>query len=156
MRTAPERALVFVHRNATAEVVASKLAHHKIPVTDLHGAFGKTDRKKALDDFRSGKVRVLIASDVAARGLDIAGVTHIFNLDAPSQSLAYIHRVGRTARAGAHGTAVSLFSGPECRLARRYEEELGITMKEVRLREGRLIPAEGAQTRDSAPHGRPS
>lgn len=144
--TMPERALVFVHRNATAEVVASKLAHHKISVIDLHGAFEKADRKKAMDDFRSGKIRVLIASDIAARGLDIAGVTHIFNLDAPSQSLAYIHRVGRTARAGAKGTAVSIFSGPECRLARRYQEELGIAMQEVRLREGRLIPVQGSPT----------
>jgi superfamily II DNA/RNA helicase len=137
--TSPERALVFVHRNNTAEIVASKLAHHKIPATDLHGAFEKTDRKKAMDDFRSGKVRVLIASDIAARGLDIAGVTHIFNLDAPSQSLAYVHRVGRTARAGAQGTAVSLLSGPETRLVQRYEQELGIKMEEVRLREGSLI-----------------
>lgn len=137
--TSPERALVFVHRNNTAEVVASKLAHHKIPATDLHGAFAKTDRKKAMDDFRSGKVRVLIASDIAARGLDIPGVTHIFNLDAPSQSLAYVHRVGRTARAGAQGVAVSLLSGPETRLVQRYEHELGLKMQEARLREGRLI-----------------
>lgn len=147
--TDPQRALVFVHRNATAEVIASKLGHHKISVVDLHGAFQKADRKKAMDDFRSGKVRVLIASDIAARGLDIPGVTHIFNLDAPSQSLAYIHRVGRTARAGAKGTAISLFSGPECRLAQRYQEELGIAMQEVRLREGRLIPVEAPRQRPS-------
>ena len=92
-----------------------------------------------MDDFRAGKVRVLIASDIAARGLDIAGVTHIFNLDAPSQSLAYLHRVGRTARAGAKGVAVSLFSGSETRLVRRYQEDLKICMKEIRLREGKMI-----------------
>ena len=143
--TTPERALVFVHRNTTAEVVSSKLAHHKVPVTDLHGAFSKADRKKAMDDFRSGKVRVLIASDVAARGLDISGVSHIFNLDAPSQCLAYTHRVGRTARAGAKGTAVSLFTALELRLLKRYQEELGIVMKEVLLREGRLVPVSGGQ-----------
>jgi superfamily II DNA/RNA helicase len=137
--TTPERALVFVHRNHTAEVVAAKLAHHKILAADLHGAFSKADRKKAMDDFRAGKVRVLIASDIAARGLDIAGVTHIFNLDAPSQSLAYLHRVGRTARAGAKGVAVSLFSGSETRLVRRYQEDLKICMKEIRLREGKMI-----------------
>ena len=137
--TAAERALVFVHRNATAEMVASKLSHHKISVSDLHGAFVKADRKKAMDDFRSGKIRVLIASDIAARGLDIAGVSHIFNLDAPSQSLAYIHRVGRSARAGAKGVAISLFTKEETRLARRYHEDLGLHMQEVRLREGTLI-----------------
>ncbi len=137
----PERALVFVHRNATAEQVTAKLTHHKVPATDLHGAFAKADRKKAMDDFRSGKVRVLIASDIAARGLDISGVSHIFNLDAPSQSMAYIHRVGRTARAGATGTAVSLLTAAETRLVRRYEEELGLKMQEVRLREGRILTA---------------
>jgi superfamily II DNA/RNA helicase len=136
----PERALVFVHRNATAEMVAAKLAHHKILTTDLHGAFDKTERKKAMEDFRSGRVQVMIASDVAARGLDIPGVTHIFNLDAPAQSKAYIHRVGRTARAGARGTATSLFTAQETRLVRRYQDELGIELKEVRLREGRVIP----------------
>jgi superfamily II DNA/RNA helicase len=134
----PERALVFVHRNETAEVVASKLAHHQVPVADLHGAFDKNDRKRAMEDFRSGRVRVMLASDVAARGLDIAGVSHIFNLDAPSQSKAYLHRVGRTARAGARGVALSLLTEPEVRLVRRYREELGIELHEVRVREGRL------------------
>ena len=146
----PERALVFVHRNVTAETVAAKLAHHKIRATDLHGAFAKADRKKAMDDFRSGHATVMIASDVAARGLDIAGVTHIFNLDAPSQSKAYIHRVGRTARAGASGTAVSLFTEPETRLVRRYQQELGLELTEVRLREGRVLPV-GEPSGDSRP-----
>jgi superfamily II DNA/RNA helicase len=142
--TAAERALVFVHRTATAELVASKRSHHKMSVSDLHGAFVKADRKKAMDDFRSGKIRVLIASDIAARGLDIAGVSHIFNLDAPSQSLAYIHRVGRSARAGAKGVAISLFTKEETRLARRYHEDLGLHMQEVRLREGTLVAVENA------------
>jgi len=153
--TDPERSLVFVHRNATAEMVASKLAHHKIPVSDLHGAFVKADRKKAMDDFRSGKIRTLIASDIAARGLDIAGVSHIFNLDAPSQSLAYIHRVGRTARAGAKGVAISLFTPEETRLARRYQEDLGLHMQEVRLREGNLIAVENTPPREGVASQKP-
>ena len=137
----PERTIVFVHRNETAEIVASKLAHHQVPVADLHGAFEKQDRKKAMDDIRSGAAKVMIASDVAARGLDIPGVTHIVNLDAPSQSKAYLHRVGRTARAGAHGVAVSLFTESELRLVRRYQEELGITLREIQVREGQVIQA---------------
>ncbi len=136
---APERALVFVHRNLTAEEVAAKLAHHKVPAADLHGAFTKAERQRAMEDFRSGRTRVLIASDIAARGLDISGVTHVFNLDAPTQSRDYLHRVGRTARAGAHGTAVSLFTEAEKRLARRYATELGVNLQEVRLREGRVV-----------------
>jgi superfamily II DNA/RNA helicase len=136
----PERGLAFVHRNHRAEEVAAKLAFHQIPTTDLHGAFDKEDRKRAMEDFRKGRVRILIASDVAARGLDIPGVTHVFNLDAPSDSQAYLHRVGRTARAGAEGTAVSLFTEQETRLVRRYEQELGIRLQRVRLREGRVLP----------------
>ncbi|MEK0447083.1 MAG: hypothetical protein RLZZ399_2404 [Verrucomicrobiota bacterium] len=151
----PERGLAFVHRNHRAEEVASKLAHHRIPTTDLHGAFDKTERKRAMDDFRQGRARIMIASDVAARGLDIPGVTHIFNLDAPSDSQAYLHRVGRTARAGAAGTAVSLFTEQETRLVRRYEQELGIRLTQVRLREGRVWPVEaGGMGQGAAGAGR--
>ncbi|OGF13982.1 MAG: hypothetical protein A2W00_04970 [Candidatus Eisenbacteria bacterium RBG_16_71_46] len=142
----PERAMVFVHRGETAERVAARLAHHKIPVADLHAARDKRDRKRAMDDFRSGEVRVLIASDVGAHGLDIKGVTHIVNLDVPTQSKAYLHRVGRTARAGEKGQAVTLMTADEARLVRRYESELGIVMHHVRLREGRVISAD-ADTR---------
>jgi superfamily II DNA/RNA helicase len=146
----PERAMVFVHRNETAEIVAGKLAHHQIPVADLHAAADKRDRKQAMDHFRSAQVRVLIASDVAARGLDIRGVTHIFNLDVPTQSKAYLHRVGRTARAGAKGQAVTLMTRDEARLARRYENELGIVMHQVLLREGRVIAAGESEPRTPA------
>lgn len=135
----PARSLVFVHRNENAEVIASKLAHHKIKVADLHGAFTKDERKKAMDDFRGDRVNVMIASDVAARGLDIKGVTHIFNFDMPSESKAYLHRVGRTARAGAKGCAISLLSDRELRLVRRFEAELGIVMTPIILREGDVL-----------------
>ncbi len=135
----PERSLVFVHRNVNAEVIASKLAHHKIRVADLHGAFTKVERKRAMDDFRGNRVTVMIASDVAARGLDIRGVTHVFNYDVPSDSKAYLHRVGRTARAGAKGCAISLFTDRELRLVRRFEEELGIAMTPIILREGDVL-----------------
>lgn len=138
----PERAMVFAHRNETAEEVAAKLAHHKIQAADLHSSSDKLDRKQAMDDFRAGRARVLIASDVGARGLDIKGVTHVFNLDVPTQSKAYLHRVGRTARAGAKGCAVTLMTHGEAKLARRFEAELGIVMHCVRLREGRLVVAE--------------
>ncbi len=134
----PERSIVFVHRNTRAEVVAEKLAFHGLPVADLHGAFDKRDRKQAMDDFRSGRARVLIASDVAARGLDIKGVTHIFNLDVPTESKAYLHRVGRTARAGASGWAISLMNEQDLRLVARYESELGIKMTQIHLREGKV------------------
>ena len=139
----PERAMVFVHRNETAQRLADYLDHHKIQVADLHASFDKLDRKEAMDSFRSGAARVMIASDVAARGLDIAGVTHIINIDPPTESKAYLHRVGRTARAGAKGVAVSLMTEDEVRLVNRYETELGITIRRVRLREGQVLATDG-------------
>jgi ATP-dependent RNA helicase DeaD len=135
-----ERAMVFVHRSETAEIVAAKLRHHQVLVADLHAARDREDRKAAMAGFRTGAVPVLIVSDVAARGLDITGVTHIINFDAPTESKAYLHRVGRTARADASGQAVTLLTEAEARLVPRYEAELGIAMHPVRLREGQLLP----------------
>jgi superfamily II DNA/RNA helicase len=138
----PQRAIVFVHRNKDAELVKSKMEHYGISVADIHGTHGKMERKKAMDDIRSGKVEVLIASDVAARGLDIKGVTHIFNYDVPSGSRDYLHRVGRTGRAGEQGYAISLMTQQETRLVQRYESELDIEMVEAVIREGQFFEAE--------------
>jgi superfamily II DNA/RNA helicase len=132
----PERVIVFLHRNEDAEIVAAKLAHHKIPAVDLHGAQDKGDRKKAIEDFRKGKARVLITSDVAARGLDIRGVSHVFNFDIPTRSNDYLHRVGRTSRAGSKGSAISLMTEKEQRLANRYRDDLGIEIRSGHLYEG--------------------
>ena len=132
------RAIVFVHRNDVAERVAAKLAHHKLAVADLNAELDKMERKRAMDGIRSDTVRIVIASDLAARGLNIPGVTHIFNLDAPTMSNAYLHRVGRTGRAGAQGMAISLLTEIEARLIRRYEQELGIVMQCVRVRDGHV------------------
>jgi len=138
----PGRAIVFVHRNDVAEKIAARLAHHRVPAVDLNAARDKLARKEAMDGLRSGAVRVLIASDIAARGLDIKGVTHVFNFDVPTLSKAYLHRVGRTGRAGAKGVAVSLATEVEARVVPRYQQELGIVMKPVRMREGRVIAAD--------------
>jgi superfamily II DNA/RNA helicase len=135
----PERALVFAAQNDLAERVTSQLDHHGIAVAELHADFDKLDRKQAMDDFRAARVRVLVASDMAARGLDFPGVTHVFNVDAPRQSRAYLHRAGRTGRAGEKGVAVTILGEDELRLVKRYESELGITLTRVRLREGRVI-----------------
>ena len=143
----PERALVFAHLNTTAERIAEQLAHHKVPAAELHAGIDKHGRKRSMDDFRGARVRVMIASDVAARGLDIPGVTHVINLDVPTQSKAYLHRVGRTGRAGARGEAITLMTADEVRLVARYESELGITVKRARLREGHLIVAGDASRR---------
>jgi superfamily II DNA/RNA helicase len=135
------RSIVFVHRNEVAERVAAKLTHHKLAVADLSAGLDKLDRKHAMDGIRSGAINIMIASDLAARGLDFPAVTHVFNLDVPTMSKAYLHRVGRTGRAGAQGTAVSLLTEIEARLVRRYEHELGIIMQCVKVRDGHISPA---------------
>jgi ATP-dependent RNA helicase DeaD len=132
------RSIVFVHRNEVAEHVAIKLTHHKLVAANLSAELNKFDRKRAMDGLRSGAIPILIASDLAARGLDIPAVTHVFNLDAPTMSQAYLHRVGRTARGAASGTAISLLTDIEARLVRRYEAELGIVMKCVQVEGGHI------------------
>jgi superfamily II DNA/RNA helicase len=136
-----ERAMAFVHRSETAEEVFAKLAYHHIDVAQLHGDIDKEARKTAMEAFRSGRARVMLASDVAARGLDIPGVTLVVNVDAPTLSRAYLHRAGRTGRAGASGVVVTFLTESETHLVARYERELGISMRRVRLREGQLIDA---------------
>ena len=146
----PGRALVFVHRGASAERISERLDYHRLAVADLHGARDKFARQAALDSFRKGQARVLIASDIAARGLDISAVDLVVNLDVPSQSRDYLHRAGRTGRAGAAGLVLSLMTEAESRLARRYAEDLGIVMEPVRMVRGELSPAEGGD----GPRGR--
>lgn len=147
----PSRALVFVHRGASAERISERLDYHQLAVADLHGARDKFERQAALDSFRKGKARVLIASDIAARGLDISEVELVVNVDVPSQSRDYLHRAGRTGRAGAAGLVLSLMTEAESRLAGRYAEELGIAMEAMRLVRGALTPAEDENAQTLAP-----
>ena len=137
--TNTKKAIVFTHRNETAEDLAARLEHHKVAVADLHSTYNKEVRKQAMQNFRSGKATVMIASDVAARGLDIPGITHVFNLDIPSKGKDYLHRVGRTGRAGTHGVAVSVLVRPEVRLVEQFERDFNIAIREVILREGEML-----------------
>lgn len=150
--TKTKKAIVFTHRNETAEDLASRLEHHKVAVADLHSTYGKEVRKLAMQNFRSGKATVMIASDVAARGLDIQGITHVFNLDMPSKGKDYLHRVGRTGRAGTQGVAVSVLVQPEVRLVKQFERDFGITIRQVILREGQMLEVGD----DAALQGAPS
>ena len=127
----PERAIAFVHRNESAEELGADLERRHLHVEVLHAGLSKFERQTALEQFRSGQVKLLIASDVAARGLDIKGVTHIINVDLPSDSNDYLHRVGRTGRMGESGHALSLASDDEMKLIRRYERDLKIEVREV-------------------------
>lgn len=108
-----ERALVFTRTKHGAEKLAHKLNRTGIRSTSIHGNKSQNQRQRALESFRSGRSRVLVATDVAARGLDVDGITHVINFDLPNEPEAYVHRIGRTGRAGASGIAISFCARDE-------------------------------------------
>ena len=105
-------ALVFSRTKHGADKIAKDLTKQGIPAAAIHGNKSQTARVTALEDFKAGKTKVLVATDIAARGIDISELSHVFNYDLPEVPETYVHRIGRTARAGADGTAVS-FCAPE-------------------------------------------
>ncbi|AFS78544.1 DEAD-box ATP-dependent RNA helicase CshA [Gottschalkia acidurici 9a] len=135
----PKRAIVFINKSEEIEITTLKLRYHHLKAYGLYGESSKEDRKKAMDMFRSGKIQLLVASDLAARGLDIKDVTHIFNLDLPPTSKEYVHRVGRTARAGKSGTAVSIITKKDIPIIKRYERDLNIKLNHKIISKGKLL-----------------
>jgi ATP-dependent RNA helicase RhlE len=118
-----ERVLVFTRTKHGANKVAEHLERSQINAEAIHGNKAQTARQRALANFRSGRSRVLVATDIAARGIDIDGITHVVNFDLPNVPESYVHRIGRTARAGASGIALS-FCAPDERSYLRDIERL--------------------------------
>ena len=104
-----EKVIVFVMRKTRADYISAELAMRGIVAACIHGGRDQEDREQALIDLKSGEVRILIATDVASRGLDIDDITHVYNYDFPRDMEEYVHRVGRTGRAGKTGTSISLW-----------------------------------------------
>jgi superfamily II DNA/RNA helicase len=122
----PRKALVFIDRAGQVGNILSQLQYHHIAAAGLYGDMDKQARKQALDNFRGGRVPVLVTSDLAARGLDIPDISHIIALDVPRQGDPYIHRAGRTARAGKRGIMVTIGDEDEMRRLAALEKKLGI------------------------------
>ena len=99
--------IVFCRTKRTAQKTSDELVERGFKAATIHGDLGQSAREKALNDFKAGKSDVLIATDVAARGIDIDGITHVINYQCPEDDKTYVHRIGRTARAGADGIAVT-------------------------------------------------
>ncbi len=129
----PSRALIFINKSEEIEKMVETLRFHGLEAEGIYGGASKINRRKAMDDFKSGKISLLVASDLAARGLDIKGITHIFNLDLPEDPQLYLHRVGRTGRAGESGIAISIVSIKELPHIKRLENmfEISIGLKEM-------------------------
>jgi ATP-dependent RNA helicase RhlE len=108
-----ERALVFTRTKHGADKVVKGLARAGINANAIHGNKSQNHRERVLAAFRSGEIRTLVATDIAARGIDVDGISHVVNFDLPNVPETYVHRIGRTARAGAEGTAISLIAGAE-------------------------------------------
>ncbi len=105
-----EKAIVFCRTRRETSRLQDQLYKKGYRVQALHAGFTQAQRDRAINDFRNGRIRLLIATDVAARGLDIEGITHIINFDVPNEAPVYFHRIGRTARKGEEGTAITLVS----------------------------------------------
>ncbi|MFN8582477.1 MAG: C-terminal helicase domain-containing protein [Gemmatimonadaceae bacterium] len=122
---------MFCRTKRGANRVGEDLAHRGVRTGVIHGNKSQNARNRALDDFKSGRVRVLVATDIAARGLDIKHLPLVVNFDLPLVAEDYVHRVGRTGRAGQEGRAVSLVSAGEAGLLRQIQRVAGAPLERV-------------------------
>jgi ATP-dependent RNA helicase RhlE len=126
-----DQVLVFTRTKRGADLLSGQLAARGIQVSVMHGDRDMRQRRGALAEFAEGHVQVLVATDVAQRGLDIEGISHVINFDVPQDPEDYVHRIGRTARAGASGRAITLMSGGELALVHDIERALGYKLARV-------------------------
>ena len=127
------RVLVFARTKHRANRVAERISKQGVEADALHGNKSQNARQRALERFRTGDSRVLVATDIAARGLDVDGISHVINFELPHEPESYVHRIGRTARAGASGCALSFCDpGDETAQLRGIEKLTGIALETVR------------------------
>lgn len=124
-----EAVLVFTRTKRKAGWVSDRLQDAKVVAEEIHGDLSQSQRERALKKFRTGEIAVLVATDVAARGLDIPTISHVVNYDLPDTPEDYVHRIGRTGRAGKCGTAVSFISEEQRHLVRDIEKVVGRTLE---------------------------
>ena len=140
-----KNAIIFCNRKREVAVVYKSLQKHGFSVGALHGDMDQSARTAALDQFRKGEMPLLVASDVAARGLDIPDVSHVFNFDVPHHPDDYVHRIGRTGRAGRAGTAISIVSPARRKSIAAIEK---LTGQSIPARRRRLSPCRGRIRRE--------
>lgn len=149
-----DRALIFTRTKHGADKVVRGLIRAGIGAAAIHGNKSQNQRERVLAEFRKGKIRTLVATDIAARGIDVDGVSHVVNFDLPNVPETYVHRIGRTARAGAAGIAISLCDGEEMALLRDIEKliRMAIPVSDKRADQRRAEPprANGASIKPAA------
>jgi len=117
--------LIFTRTKRRADRIVHKLKREKVSAAVIHGDRSQGQRVRALESFRAGKTRVLVATDIAARGIDVEGISHVINYDVPQQAEDYVHRIGRTGRAEAVGNAFTFVAPDDERMVHRIEYVLG-------------------------------
>jgi len=142
------RAIVFTRTKRGADRVALQLQQEKISATAMHGNLGQNARQRALEQFKAGTVRVLVATDLAARGIDVAGVSHVVNYELPNEPESYVHRIGRTARNGNTGIAVAFCDATELTYLNQIEKLTGVKMTVA----SGIRPAHAAPAKKPQPH----
>ena len=150
------RVIVFTRTKRAANRVAEALDTGGIRVSALHGNKSQPARQKALEQFRSGRARVLVATDIAARGIDVTGISHVINFDLPAQPEDYVHRIGRTARAGASGVAISFCDAAEHATLRAIERMTGTAINVAGGSPAAAPPVQQTATADRASSASPS
>jgi len=130
------RVIVFTRTKHGANRLAGQLVRSGFPADAIHGNKSQSARQRALEDFRDGTARVLVATDIAARGIDVDGITHVVNFDLPMEAESYVHRIGRTARAGASGIALSFCDPAERKYLRDIERLIRRTLDAARTPDG--------------------
>jgi ATP-dependent RNA helicase RhlE len=158
------RAIVFTRTKHGANRVVEQLQKSGLSAEAIHGNKSQAARQRALGEFRAGRVRTLVATDIAARGIDVDGITHVINFDLPNEPESYVHRIGRTARAGAEGIALSFCDADEVTYLKAIEKTIrgSVPVEEAhpyhapavaRLHLARALPSR-PDTGRRAPHAR--
>lgn len=135
----PKKAIIFINKVSDIEEVTQKLHYHNYKVECIHGTNLKADRKKAIEDFQSGKLQFLIATDIAARGLHIEGVTTVFHMTIPEEPLDYLHRAGRAGRGQEKGLSISIITKEELVRIKAYQKAFGINILPKKMYEGKIV-----------------
>ena len=139
---------MFTRTKHGADKVVKSLHHAGLSAEAIHGNKSQNQRERVLGAFRAGKLKTLVATDIAARGIDVDGISHVINYDLPNIPESYVHRIGRTARAGAAGIAISFCDNEEVPFLRDIEKLIQMTLPATERRSG-------TARRTPAPHHRP-
>ncbi len=134
-----DKAIIFINKEDDIENMKKRLNYHKIPCKALFGKCKDFERKEALNDLKHGKIKAIVASDLASRGLDIENLEYIVNLSIPEDPILYQHRVGRTGRAGKSGVAISIATEYELKTLKKFEKVFNIKIKKCDMSFGEIV-----------------